>query len=221
MQLNSPQRSKSFFAAPSSGFRVPGTLFDCLFPNPDPTLCPSGQQGFGPLPTRPGIPRNIFSGPGYFDVDATLSKSFGSCGGYIAGASALVEYLKYTAPGFLYSVGIPPSNAAAALAALRKLIAEPERVAALRQRAAHFLRRCREAGLGDVVDFAGYRSQPEVQAHLASADVFVLPSFAEGVPVSLMEAMARRLPTVVRASPHYYNSVEEIARLVEALRELE
>ena len=58
------------------------------------------------------------------DVDlwmGTLSKSFGSCGGYIAGRRELVEYLKYTAPGFVYSVGIPPANAAAALAALRLL----------------------------------------------------------------------------------------------------
>jgi len=55
------------------------------------------------------------------DVDlwmGTLSKSLASCGGYIAGSAELVEYLKYTAPGFVYSVGLSPPNAAAALAAL-------------------------------------------------------------------------------------------------------
>ena len=65
----------------------------------------------------------------YFDVNpadvdlwmGTLSKSFGSCGGYIAGSKAVVEYLKYTAPGFVYSVGISPSNAAASLASIRLL----------------------------------------------------------------------------------------------------
>ena len=46
---------------------------------------------------------------------ADFSKSFGSCGGYIAGCKELVEYLKYTSPGFVYSVGLPPANAAAAL----------------------------------------------------------------------------------------------------------
>src|SRR6059058_4775759 len=83
----------------------------------------------------------------------TLSKSLASCGGYIAGPGALVEYLKYTSPGFVYSVGIPPSNAAAALASLRKLDAEPRRVATLRERSAYFLARCREEGLdtGDAV----------------------------------------------------------------------
>jgi 8-amino-7-oxononanoate synthase/acyl carrier protein len=83
----------------------------------------------------------------YFHVDpndvdlwmGTLSKSFGSCGGYIAGCKAVVEYLKYTAPGFVYSVGISPSNAAAALASLRQLEAQPERVTRLHERAKLFL----------------------------------------------------------------------------------
>jgi 7-keto-8-aminopelargonate synthetase-like enzyme len=77
----------------------------------------------------------------------TLSKSFGSCGGYIAGCKSLVEYLKYTAPGFVYSVGLPPANAAAALASLRLLEEEPERVARVQQNAARFLQRAKERGL--------------------------------------------------------------------------
>ena len=84
------------------------------------------------------------------DVDVwmgTLSKSLASCGGYVAGSRTLIEYLKYTTPGFVYSVGISPANAAAALAALRKLVAEPERVATLQARAACFLERCRQYGL--------------------------------------------------------------------------
>ena len=84
------------------------------------------------------------------DVDlwmGTLSKSLASCGGFIAGSAALVEYLKYTAPGFVYSVGLSPPNAAAALAALTVLEREPERVARLRERAALFLEMARQRGL--------------------------------------------------------------------------
>ncbi len=77
----------------------------------------------------------------------TLSKSLGSCGGYIAGSAALVEYLKYTSPGFVYSVGMAPANAAAALRALQKLDAEPERVARLRDRAEQFRLLCAQAGI--------------------------------------------------------------------------
>jgi 8-amino-7-oxononanoate synthase len=77
----------------------------------------------------------------------TLSKSLASCGGYIAGSADLVKYLKYTAPGFVYSVGLSPSAAAAALAALTVLRREPQRVARLRERAALFLKLTREHGL--------------------------------------------------------------------------
>ena len=76
----------------------------------------------------------------------TLSKSFASCGGYIAGDRALVEYLKYTAPGFVFSVGMSPPNTAAALAALRQLQAEPERVAQLKARSALFLTLAKQKG---------------------------------------------------------------------------
>lgn len=76
----------------------------------------------------------------------TLSKSFASCGGYIAGCRALVEYLKYTAPGFVFSVGMSPPNTAAALAALRQLKAEPARVAQLQERSALFLQLAKKRG---------------------------------------------------------------------------
>ena len=68
------------------------------------------------------------------DVDlwmGTLSKAFASCGGYIAGRRAVVEHLKYGAPGFMYSVGMSPPDAGAALAAIRLMRAEPQRVARL------------------------------------------------------------------------------------------
>jgi glycosyltransferase involved in cell wall biosynthesis len=56
--------------------------------------------------------------------------------------------------------------------------------------------RVRELGLGDAVDFTGAVGQDEIRSHYANADVFCLPSFAEGVPVVLMEAMAMRVPVV-------------------------
>jgi 8-amino-7-oxononanoate synthase len=83
------------------------------------------------------------------DVDlwmGTLSKSFASCGGYIGASKVMVEYLKYTSPGFVYSVGMTPSNAASALVALQKLQAEPERVTRLQERTLLFLSLAKEQG---------------------------------------------------------------------------
>jgi 8-amino-7-oxononanoate synthase/acyl carrier protein len=76
------------------------------------------------------------------DVDiwmATLSKAFGSCGGLIAGSSTLIQWLKYTVPGFVYSIGLPPPAAGAALGALRLLQNEPQRVTKLQTNAKHFI----------------------------------------------------------------------------------
>ncbi len=77
----------------------------------------------------------------------TLSKSLASVGGYIGARREIVDYLKYTAPGFVFSVGMAPASAAAALEALRVLRREPERVARLQDNATTFLRLAKERGL--------------------------------------------------------------------------
>ena len=72
------------------------------------------------------------------DVDlwmGTLSKSFASCGGYIAASKEIIQYLKYTAPGFVFSVGMSPANTAAAIASIKLLKSEPQRAIKLQSRA--------------------------------------------------------------------------------------
>jgi len=84
------------------------------------------------------------------DVDiwmGTLSKSLAGCGGYICGCSALVEQLKFLAPGFLYSVGMPTQVAAPALAALQIMLDQPERVQRLQQLSAFFLSEAKRRGM--------------------------------------------------------------------------
>ncbi|MDT5258971.1 MAG: hypothetical protein QOD10_4051 [Mycobacterium sp.] len=77
----------------------------------------------------------------------TMSKALAACGGYVAGNRELVEFLKYTTPGFIFSGGIPPAIAAAALAAIRVMHSEPEHLRRLQQRSTLFLAGAREAGL--------------------------------------------------------------------------
>lgn len=77
----------------------------------------------------------------------TLSKSLAGCGGFIAGESALVEHLKFLAPGFLYSVGMPGQVAAPALAALDIIKQEPHRVRRLQELSRYFLNKAKAAGI--------------------------------------------------------------------------
>jgi glycosyltransferase involved in cell wall biosynthesis len=54
----------------------------------------------------------------------------------------------------------------------------------------------RAMGLSGTVTFAGYKGQAEVAQALRETDILVLPSFAEGLPVVLMEALAARVPVL-------------------------
>lgn len=112
----------------------------------------------------------------------TLSKAFAGCGGYIAGEKALVEHLKYAAPGFVYSVGIAPAMAAASLAAIRIMLAEPERVTSLRERASYFLRNARDKDI-DTGLSQGYAVIPAIIGSSLKSTKLSQYLFEQGVNV--------------------------------------
>lgn len=56
--------------------------------------------------------------------------------------------------------------------------------------------RVRDLGIESSVRFAGFMTQGQVADLLANSDMLVLPSFAEGLPVVYMEALASRIPVV-------------------------
>lgn len=112
----------------------------------------------------------------------TLSKAFAGCGGYIAGEKALVEHLKYAAPGFVYSVGIAPAMAAASLAAIRIMLDEPERVAGLRKRGAYFLEQAVKNGI-DTGLSQGYAVVPAIVGSSLKATKLSQHLFEQGINV--------------------------------------
>ena len=119
------------------------------------------------------------------DVDiwmGTLSKTLASCGGFIAGETALIEHLKFLAPGFLYSVGMTPPNSAAALAALECMLSEPARVAALQQRGVLFRDEARAAGI-DVGSSTGFAIVPAITGSSARAVRLSHALFERGINV--------------------------------------
>ncbi len=116
-----------------------------------------------------GIAEHLDIDPKSVDIwMGTLSKTFASCGGYIAGEQALVDYLKASVPGFMYSVGMAPPVAAAALAALQIMNREPWRVENLRNRGKLFLQLAREAGL-NTGHSLGYSVVPVIIGSSSSA----------------------------------------------------
>lgn len=151
----------------------------------------------------------------------TLSKTLAACGGFIAGSGALIEYLRYKAPGFVFSVGIPAPVAAAATKALDVLAAEPERVARLQTNGAYFLEKARKAGL-DCGHSQGFAVAPiitgsSVKAATASDQLFqaginVLPIIFPAVPEK-----AARLRFFVTSE----HSMDEIDQAIAALGALE
>lgn len=112
----------------------------------------------------------------------TLSKAFAGCGGYIAGEMALVEHLKYAASGFVYSVGITPAMAAASLEAIRIMLAEPERVAGLRERACYFLNQARKLGV-DTGLSKGYAVIPAIIGSSLKATKLSQQLFEQGINI--------------------------------------
>lgn len=117
------------------------------------------------------------------DVDiwmGTLSKSFASCGGYIAGEHALIKHLRHYAPGFLYSVGISPPLAAASLKAIELMKQEPERIKRLQSRGALFLKLAKEAGI-DTGKSEGYSVIPAMAGSSRKAVELSNKLFEEGI----------------------------------------
>ncbi|MBY5926531.1 MULTISPECIES: aminotransferase class I/II-fold pyridoxal phosphate-dependent enzyme [unclassified Halomonas] len=126
-----------------------------------------------------------YAGVATDDVDiwmGTLSKSLASCGGYIAGCQALVDTLRYLAPGFLYSVGMPPQAAAPALAALTLMQQEPERLERLHHISRYFRDQAHAAGL-DTGKSIGAAVVPIITGNSPAAALMSQRLFDDGINV--------------------------------------
>lgn len=80
-------------------------------------------------------------------IQGTLAKAFGVMGGYVAASTALVDFLRSYAPGFIFTTSLPPAIAAGAVASIRYLKETPALRARHQERAALVKRRLGEAHL--------------------------------------------------------------------------
>lgn len=148
---------------------------------------------------------------------ATLGKSLGSAGAFVAGSETLIEYLIQRARSWVFSTAPPPALSAAALAALRIVQREPERRAHLHALIARFRARAAEAGLPLMP------SMTPIQPLVIGRDADAL-----AVSARLMDAgywvAAIRPPTVpegtsrLRITLSAAHSVAEVEGLVTALQ---
>ncbi len=147
-----------------------------------------GKHGYG-------ISEHFGTDPKRIDIIiGTLSKTFASCGGFICAQRHVLEFMKFTLPGFVYSVGLPPIIAAAAGEALELIIREPERVTKVQANAQYFLKKAKAAGLatGEAMGhgiipilFPSLKSTMMGAAHLLERGIYAPPIVHVGVPKGL------------------------------------
>ena len=144
-----------------------------------------GRRGYGLFEHFDINPREVDIWMG------TLSKTLSACGGYIAGSAQLIDYLKFIAGGYVYSVGMSPVLAAAAVASLDLMQREPERVARLQANGALFVERAKKARLNTGMS-AGMSVVPiivgdslrtvSLAQKIYNRGVYALPIIPPGVP---------------------------------------
>lgn len=151
-------------------------------------------------------------------VTATLSKSLGAAGGFVAGPAALVRHLIDTGRTFIYDTALPPAVAAGALAALRLARDSGELRAELRDRARVAVDRLSAGGLAVPPPAAGVLSvtAPGPEAAVAWAAACRDRGVAVGCfrPPSTPDTTSRLRLTVNTGIPR-----EDFAKAVEIVAE--
>ncbi|WP_124296295.1 5-aminolevulinate synthase [Acetobacter pasteurianus] len=99
-----------------------------------------GQEGGG-VSQRDGVADQVDI------IEGTLAKGFGVHGGYITASAEIVDFLRSTASGFIFTTALPPPVVAGALASVRKVRAENWRRESIFERVNTFRHRLRAAGV--------------------------------------------------------------------------
>lgn len=153
----------------------------------------------------------------------TLSKAIPSVGGYVAGSHRLCDFLAVQGRGFIYSAALPPPAAAAALAALRVIRDEPERLTRLHENVRYFAQALRAIGLSHIDgataifpvicgdDWAAFRL-----AHYCQQRGF----YVQGIPHPVVPKGTARLRVSITAGHHKKQMDDFVAVLDQGLDEL-
>jgi natural product biosynthesis luciferase-like monooxygenase protein len=156
-------------------------------------------------------------------LTGTFSKSLASIGGWIAGPTKVIDWIRFNGRSMLFSAAIAPSALAAAAKSLEILAAEPERVAALRNNAVLWKDELQKRGLdigspsGPIVpifigdDLTCLAAARELIERGVYANAVLPPSAPRG------KALLRTCVTALHEAHHLSEAAQNIALVVKAV----
>ena len=156
--------------------------------------------------------------PGDTIIVGTLSKALGSVGGFVAASATIIEYLQNRSRSFIFNTALSPSAVGAALAAIDKIMSEPERRLHLRKISDYFRSGLVQAG------FSVSNSQTQIVPMIVGEAAKAL-SAEKHLRESGILAKAIRPPTVpdgtsrIRFNLNAKLEIEEIDTVLAAVRD--
>jgi len=154
-------------------------------------------------------------------IQGTLAKAFGLMGGYVAASTALIDFLRSFAPGFIFTTSLPPGVAAGAVASIRHVRGAHE----LRQRHQERATRLKAPPRRGEAAGDGFSEPYRAGAGRRCVALQGGRRRAAGAPIASM-FQPINFPTVprggerLRFTPTPFHSDEDIERLVDALSEV-
>lgn len=156
----------------------------------------------------------------------TFSKSLASLGGYMAGNSDVVEYVKHTSRPYIFSASITPASVCCANAALDILKAEPERVVALKNISDYMRAGLRKAGVDfkesetPIIPIYTYEDEKTFIACklLLERGVYVNPVISPATPVG--QSLLRTSYTATHTTEMLDEAIVKIKEVTEILKNM-
>ncbi|MBU1094487.1 MAG: pyridoxal phosphate-dependent aminotransferase family protein [Firmicutes bacterium] len=160
-------------------------------------------------------------------IMGTFSKSLASLGGYMAAERDVIEYIRHNSRPYIFSAALPPANTAAALAALRILKREPERVKALADIAEYMRQGLKARGLKirdsrtPIIPIFTYMPLRTMLAcnQLFEQGVYVNPVIPPATPIG--ECLIRTSYTATHTKEQMDTAIDKIANVLKSLEGFE
>jgi len=146
----------------------------------------------------------------------TFSKSLASLGGFIASSKSVIEFLKHHSRSLIFSASMTPASAAAVLAALEIIKAEPERIDRLWENTHYAIARFRDLGFE-----IGHTASPIIPLYVRDNNkTFALSGHAFNDGVFINPVVSPAVPSeesLIRFSLMATHTIEQIDRAVDIL----